>query len=238
MNTERKPVIFIAGDSTAQSYKEEARPQTGWGELLLSALKPEEEILEQHRENCPFEQEKRYESSNLIVDNCAMAGRSSKTFREEGRLEDIKKQLLPGDFLLIQFGHNDASCSKPERYVPLEAFQESIGIYIKAAEASGAIPILVSSIALRPCPENDKGDVAKIGKLLPLYAKEMETMARAKQLAYIDLSKLTRDYCQQVGNTVTKTWYREDNVHLVEAGAREYARILAKELKIWGILPQ
>ena len=72
---------------------------------------------------------------HFIVDNCAMAGRSSKTFLEEGRLEDIKRHLKEGDYLLIQFGHNDASASRAERYImPMEQFWRYAGIpYVRAA---------------------------------------------------------------------------------------------------------
>ena len=94
-----------------------------------------------------------YENRHVIVDNCAMGGRSSKTFREEGRLDDIRKHIKSGDYLVIQFGHNDASASKPERYVPVEEFENSLMEYVDTAKKAGATAVLVSSITLRPCSE-------------------------------------------------------------------------------------
>ncbi|MDO4295941.1 MAG: GDSL-type esterase/lipase family protein [bacterium] len=226
-----KKVLFIAGDSTAQSYAEDAKPQTGWGEWLLAALRPNEEIKAAHRENCPFAQELRYESESLVVDNCAMAGRSSKTFREEGRLEDIQRQLKEGDVLLIQFGHNDASSTKPERYVSLEDFPQSLQYYIEVAKAAKAKAVLLSSIALCPCPENTTGEVGEIGRLLPLYAEEMKKLAENEGVLYIDLGARTRKKCQETAHAEVLTWYKEDHVHLVESGARCYAELLAEALR-------
>ena len=102
-----------------------------------------------------------YETRHIIVDNCAMAGRSSRSFREEGRLEDIKNQMKSGDYLLIQFGHNDAAAEKKERYVPLETFGESLMEYIRVAREKKAYPILISSICLRPCLANEQGEKRK-----------------------------------------------------------------------------
>lgn len=237
MKTKKKPVIYIAGDSTAQSYSESARPQTGWGECLLPFLCEGQEVIEEsHRENCPFEQEKRYESENLIVDNCAMAGRSSRTFREEGRLSDIEAQIQEGDYLLIQFGHNDASASKPERFVSVENFAESLMYYVDAARKVHATPVLISSIALRPCQENTVGDVGEIARLLPLYAREMEKLAERENLCYLNLGAKTQEACKAVGEAVTKLWYKEDNVHLVLEGAQKYAGLLAELIKSEGRL--
>lgn len=239
---ERKPVIYLAGDSTMQSYGAESRPQTGWGEALLEYLEQSPDngpadgsagnaVAAYHRPDCPFEQEMRYESRHLIVDNCAMAGRSSKTFREEGRLDDIRNHLKPGDYLVVQFGHNDASASKPERYVAPEEFEQSLKAYCQAAETAGAVPILVSSIALRPCPENETGEVGEIGKLLPAYGEVMRCMAEKKGLMYVDMGAMTRKLCAQAGERETENWYREDNVHLVAAGARMYAKAFAEKLR-------
>ncbi len=77
--------IFICGDSTAASYKPEQAPQTGWGQALPEIL------------------------PGVRVENRAAAGRSSKSFLAEGRLQKIETELRPGDLLLIQFTHNDCS---------------------------------------------------------------------------------------------------------------------------------
>ena len=248
-----KPVIWLAGDSTMQSYSEEKRPQWGWGEKLLELLedigckeateKQQLQGLEKdmgnvntpgdgmiqiksaHRQDCPFDQEKRYEGPHFIVDNCAMAGRSSKTFREEGRLQDIEGHIQPGDYLLIQFGHNDAGAAKPERYVPLELFKESLAHYVNVALHRGATPILLSSIVLCPGEQTDSGEAGAIKRLLPEYGKVMEAYARELQIPYIDMNKLTGDYIKDMSREQAEELYLPDHVHLVEKGAYAYARL-------------
>lgn len=225
----RKPVIYIAGDSTAQSYSQEARPQFGWGEMFLQAMDDKDLIKTEHRTDSPFEQEMCYENRHLIVDNCAMAGRSTKTFREEGRLADIEAHLKAGDYLLIQFGHNDAGAEKPERYVPIEEFAASLGDYINAAKQKGAIPVLISSICLRMCTQIRESSAYEIAQKLPEYAKVMEQLAEKEDLIYIDMGAMTQKACDQAGEKVTSEWYREDNVHLAVKGAELYAKLLAEE---------
>jgi lysophospholipase L1-like esterase len=227
--TQRKPVIYIAGDSTAQSYSQQARPQFGWGEKLLQMMDNQDVIQSGHRLDCSFEQEMYYENRHLIVDNCAMAGRSSKSFREEGRLDDIQSHLKMGDYLLIQFGHNDAAKDKPERYVPVEEFAASLQIYIHAAKEKGAIPVLISSICLRMCSELEESEAIIIANQLPKYAKVMEQVAKEENLVYIDMGALTKTACEHATKEETAGWYREDNVHLALPGAERYAQLLVDE---------
>lgn len=120
-----KPTLWMAGDSIMQSYAPGDKPVTGWGEVLHTLAQGDAVCRAAHRADCPFPQEMRYELPGLVIDNCAMAGRSSKTFREEGRLDDIAAHIRPGDLLVVSFGHNDANRAKAERYVPADAFGES-----------------------------------------------------------------------------------------------------------------
>ena len=226
-----KPVLYLAGDSTAQSYDSGDRPQAGWGEMLLSCLDPDTAVKTGHREDCPFEQEMQYETRHLIVDNCAAAGRSSKTFLEEGRLEDIKKHLKEGDTLLIQFGHNDAAASKAERFVPAEQFAGVLEAYVRAAKECKAVPVLLSSICLYPCSENEEGEKGAIAASLPRYAEEMRKLAEREHIPYIDLGMVTGNWLKGVSETEAAGCYREDKVHLTAEGARRFAGLAAEELK-------
>ena len=249
--TEKKPVIWMAGDSTMQSYPEEKRPQWGWGEKLLELLETEEnEITISHRENSSFEQQKRYEGRRFIVDNCAMAGRSSKTFREEERLQDIEANIQPGDYLVIQFGHNDAGAGKPERYVPLDNFAESLQKYVDVAVEHGATPILISSIVLCPSKETEEGEAGAISRLLPEYGRAMQEYAGkmqintsgsvgeiadaaeipTKTIPYIDMNGLTRAYIKGMSQEEAEQLYMPDHVHLVEKGALVYAGLVVKDI--------
>lgn len=223
-----KTTIYLAGDSTMQSYSEEQRPQYGWGEFLLQTMEPQAQIRISHREDCPFGQERLYEGAELIVDNCAMAGRSSKTFREEGRLRDIAEHIRPGDYLFIQFGHNDAGKGKPERYVQLQDFKGSLEYYVKAAQEHGAVPVLISSIVLLPCPENEQGEAGEIAAALPLYGAEMREYAAHLNIPYIDMQKLTGECCSSLLEAAA-SFYKSDKVHLLEDGARTYAGLLREQ---------
>ncbi|MEG0215427.1 MAG: GDSL-type esterase/lipase family protein [Hungatella sp.] len=217
----------MAGDSTMQSYGAAARPQMGWGEKLIDFMDADEEhVLITHRADCPFDQEIRYESTHLIIDNCAMAGRSSRSFREEGRLEDIKRHMNEGDWLVIQFGHNDMAVEKPERYVPIALFEESLLQYLSVAADCKATPILISPITLRPCEKVISGELKSIAEALPAYVTVMKQVASKWKLRYIDMWKESTDLCDRLGEK-SKELYLEDDVHLLQKGAEIYAKIAA-----------
>src|SRR5687768_1888483 len=88
--------IFLAGDSTMAAKLPEKRPETGWGEMLG----------------------KHFKDGTVVIENRAMNGRSTKTFISEGRWQAIVSQIKKGDLVFIQFGHNDSSKDKGERYTP------------------------------------------------------------------------------------------------------------------------
>ena len=231
----RKPILWMAGDSTMQSYGEEKRPQWGWGECLLEKLEKKltgyvPDITAYHREDCPFDQEKRYIGHLFELDNCAMAGRSSKTFREEGRLADIEKHIQPGDYLLIQFGHNDAGKGKPERYVPLEEFRASLATYVEVAFSHGAKPVLLSSIVLCPGSETDSGEAFEIKQLLPAYGAKMQKYAEELGIPFIDMNQLTGEFLKKMTGKEAEALYLPDHVHLVLSGAESYAELAAEKL--------
>ncbi len=227
----RKPVLFLAGDSINQTYQEEERPSTGMGERLLEHMDTGNRYEISRRAGCRFSNERRYESRHLIVDNCAMAGRSSKTFLEEGRLEDIKNQIREGDFLLIQFGHNDAAEGKRERYVPVSDFPKYLETYAKTAREKGAVPVLISPVCLCPCEENREGEKGEIAGKLPAYREAMERYAKKEGIPFVDMYRLTEEFCEKAGEAEARKLYRKDLVHLSEFGADQYAGILADHLK-------
>lgn len=229
----RKPVIWMAGDSTMQSYWEEKRPQWGWGEKVLEILEPDMKGCDcgMRREDSPFETQRRYEGKEYIVDNCAMSGRSTKTFREDGRLDDIASHIQPGDYLIIQFGHNDGAKSKAERYVSLQDFKGSLENYVKVATDHQATPILISSIVLCPCEETQSGEAGEISSLLPEYGAVMEEYSRELNIPYIDMNEKCRKFVSTLTKEAAEEMYLADHVHLKEKGASAYACLIAEELK-------
>ncbi|MDD4849306.1 MAG: GDSL-type esterase/lipase family protein [Gemmiger sp.] len=236
------PTLYLAGDSTMQSYPGSSAPQCGWGQQLWQQFAGAALCHTAHRADCPYPQEVQYRLPALTIDNCAMAGRSSRTFREEGRLDDIAAHLRPGDFLVVQFAHNDAYAQKPERYTAPEHFAAALRPYLDAARQKGAQCILVSPIALREfdgsghCPAS-----------FAPYRAAMAALAAAEDIPYLDMGAATAALCQQAGPLRTKNlflWLEpgaypqsnlaqgcQDNAHLQLAGATrfaaEFARLLA-----------
>lgn len=221
--------IWLAGDSTMQTYDLEKRPFFGWGEKLLEGL-GDREVRRYHRENSEFTQECCHEGQNWLIDNCAMAGRSSKTFREEGRLTDIERNISAGDYFIIQFGHNDASIEKPERYVSLGNYEASLFPFINVAKEHDAHVILVSSIPLCVCPELEGTAAQKIGEILPAYAEEMRRIADKYQLDFVDMGAICKDALSTMSDAQRFSLYREDHIHLVENGASLYAKLVGEKL--------
>ena len=88
--------VYLAGDSTCTVKLPERRPETGWGELLQQYFDP----------------------ARVKIDNHAQNGRSTKSFISEGRWQAIIDKLKKGDYVFVQFGHNDESKDKGERYTP------------------------------------------------------------------------------------------------------------------------
>ena len=117
--------IFICGDSTAQTYDPQQTLMVGWGQLLGDHL------------------------PGVTVRNHAKAGRSTKSFLAEGRLQALDGELAPGDLVLIQFAHNDEN-EKPERHTePWTTYTDNLTEFIRFARERGAVPVLLTPICMR-----------------------------------------------------------------------------------------
>ena len=223
-----RPTVYLAADSTVQSYTEAEAPQTGWGQQLWRCLRGANLCRVDTRPGCPFPQERRYHLPDLTIDNCAMAGRSSRSFREEGRLADIEASLRPGDYLVVQFGHNDAYREKAERYVAPEAFGASLQPYLDAARRHGATCIFVSPVAMRIFDENGVCHPS-----FPEYREAMARFARQAGAVWLDLGAATAAAVTATGAEHAKSLYlwhgdKHDDAHLQQAGALRFARAFAR----------
>lgn len=218
MTTKIVKNIYIASDSTAQTYKIGDTPRGGWGQYLQEYL-----------------------PTGLEVINKAIGGRSSRSFIEEGRLDNILEGLKEGDYLLIQFGHNDASSDKPERYVAVEEFGGYINRYIQAALEKKAIPVLLTPVAQRYFDqETQRCDIS-----FPKYRETTLRVAEETDTQVIDLGQKSADYMTKIGVEESKKLFFhidggiypnfpekvEDNTHFQVEGAREIAKIIAGELQ-------
>lgn len=123
-----RPVhVFIAGDSTAAEKRADRRPETGWAEVLQSY----------------------FDADEVRVVNLARNGRSTRTFIEEGRWDALLEEVQPGDFVFIQFGHNDQSESKPDRYTPPDAFRANLTRFVQDVRDREATPVLLTPVVRR-----------------------------------------------------------------------------------------
>lgn len=205
--------IFIASDSTAQDYKADRYPLSGWGSMLRCAVGPEVTVL-----------------------NRAIGGRSTKSFMAEGRLDAIAKDLQPGDTLLIQFGHNDANQAKPERYTPVPDYEANLSRYIAVARAAKAKPVLLTPVTRRAFKDG------RVEPSFPTYSDAARRVAKREHVPLIDLATLSERWIEGVGADASRVYYLhyakgeglpgyteavDDDTHFSELGARRIADLVA-----------
>ena len=231
--------IYLAADSTVQTFQKKDAPQMGWGQKLYESFRDSEKCRNYHPDNTKFDQVTRYEMPWVTIDNRAMAGRSSRSFRDEGRLADIDACIQPGDFMFVQFAHNDANQAKKERYIPVEEYANSLMTYVDVCRRHGAQCVLVTAIAMRNCGDNREGIFTFS---FPEYRHAMMRLAREEHLPLLDLGRRTTDYCRRIGKEASKDIFlwvkpgeypesslregKEDNAHLQERGAAVFASLL------------
>lgn len=213
-----KPTVYIAGDSTVQTYDPYWQPQAGWGQMIP-----------------------RFFSPDISFSNQAIGGRSSKSFLLEGRLDSILRSIRPGDYFLIQFGHNDATVSIPERYASPSDYKMYLRTYIEGARQRGASPILVTPVGRR----DYNPDTGLFNVSFPEYVNAMKELAAEMDVPLVDLSTLSREYYDTIGPEGTLAVFLHvpagiytafpsgsaDNTHFQEYGAIQIARLLSGGIK-------
>lgn len=212
-----KPTVFIAADSTAQTYRESYAPQQGWGYYLHN-----------------------YFTDQVTVANHAIAGRSSKSFYDNGRLQTILDQIKAGDYMLIQFGINDGDSTKSERYAPVcgnadnpanGSFEYYMTFYIKGALEKGATPVLLSpTLSIRGATQPFTVGYRNIDSACKMLAAKYN-------VPYFDFgAAMTNEFNRRDFNTV-RSYYlgsangSNDYTHFTETGANVVAGILANGIK-------
>ncbi len=211
--------ILIAGDSTASTYKGDRYPQTGWGQMLQCGLAPDVRVI-----------------------NHAMGGRSTRTFLSEGRWEDLLADLLPGDTVLIQFGHNDASRNKLQRWAPARTdYRDNLLRFIWDVRTAGGIPVLLTPVARRSFGADGKAQAD-----FATYSAVVRDLAASTHAPLIDLEALSRAWVDRAGPEASKAYYLhykpqdnapafpqgiDDDTHFSELGARQVANLIAGALK-------
>jgi pectinesterase len=215
---EKKPIkIFLAGDSTMSIKEPRAFPETGWG--------------------MPFAY--MWDNSVTVI-NRAKNGRSTKTFISEGLWRSIAEEITPGDYVFIQFGHNDESKEKTERYTTPEEYKSNHLKFINETREKGGIPVLITPVSRR---RFDKEGI--IQQTHELYSKLVREIAAEQKLILFDLDTRSRQLYQQFGQENSKLLFlqlkpgehpnypegKNDNTHFSELGARLIAQIVLDEIK-------
>ena len=234
-----KPTIFVASDSTVQSYEDYDYPKTGWGQTLYEFFGEEVDVRE--AENARYSQCHVYEAENVIVENCAIGGRSSSSFVQEGKLDDLLEDIKQGDYLFIQWGHNDATATRPNRYVAPENFEHWIQFYVDGAKQRGATPVLVTPVARHSYTTDENGKLISFAANFAKYGDVMKKMAAEQDLALIDLTERSIALCNSFGIEGAKALFMifgageypnhasgsNDSTHLSYYGAYKFAQCVA-----------
>ena len=208
--------VFTIGDSTMANKKTEVFPETGWGQVL-----------------------NQFFDDQVEIHNHAVNGRSTKSFIDQGRWKAVLDSLKKGDYVFIQFGHNDEKEYDSTRYtVPFGSYTENLKKFVTESREKGATAILLTSIVRRKFDEN--------GKLIPThgdYPKATRQLASKMDVPLIDLEKLTKGLVQNLGDDKSKELYlwteptkrfpkgRQDDTHLKVKGAQTFAGLATQELK-------
>lgn len=209
--------IFFAGDSTVCDYNASRAPRMGWGQAF-----------------------KHYVKDPVIVRNYAASGRSSKSFIAENRLEKISREIRENDYLIIQFGHNDAKKDEDRFTDPFTTFQSNLKQYIDVAHKKSAHPILCTPVQRR----SFDGD-GQFQETHGDYPEAIRKLAKELAIPLIDLTKETRNLYEQLGAEETKKlflWFEpgeeanypegaRDDTHFSAEGAHEIAKIVLQAIQ-------
>lgn len=208
--------LYLIGDSTMSEKEVEAYPETGWG--------------------MPFQY---YFDGEVAIENHARNGRSTRTFLEEGRWEPILSNLKKGDYVFIQFGHNDEVQSKEQSTTP-EEFQANLAKYVTETRSRGGQPVLLTPIARRHFDED--------GQLIDThhqYSELVREVARKFEVPLIDMDQRSQKLLKALGPEKSVFLYLhldvgqnpnypdgvKDNTHFSELGARMMAELALKGIR-------
>lgn len=201
--------IFYIGDSTVQFNKIHSYPQTGMSQAL-----------------------ERYVADGVTVRHHGRNGRSTKSFLDEGRFVPVQAAMGQGDFLFIQFGHNDEKADPARHTDPYGSYQDNLRFFIREARKAGALPVLITPIARRLFDENGVFRPGSHGE----YPEAVRALGREENVPVADLTAITEAYLAELGDEPSKPLfvYPKDNTHLKPEGAVRMAGFLCRELERFG----
>lgn len=216
----QKTTVYCIGDSTMANKKDpDKNPEHGWAQVLQ-----------------PFFTDK------IVIENKAVNGRSTKSFINEKRWDSVYKKLKKGDYVLIEFGHNDEKIEDSTRYTnPHTAYRYNLIRFVKETREKGAFPVLLTSIARRNF--NEKGVLVPTHGDYPL---ETRLTAQEYKVPLIDMEYYTEKLEQSYGPEKSKELHlhfkagenpyyekdKADDTHLSLKGAKSVAQIFVEQLKL------
>ena len=210
--------VYLIGDSTmADKPDPEHNPERGWGQALPPLA-----------------------ASGVTVRNHAVNGRSTRSFIDQGRWEEVRTRLKAGDYVFIQFGHNDQKSDDSTRYAaPFTAYRRNLERFVLETRAARGKPVLFTSIVRRKF--NAQGVLEDTHGTYPLAVRDV---ARSLDVPMVDLQLLTEELVLKSGVEGSKRLYvhtregefpafpgaRTDDTHLSPYGAREVALLAVQAL--------
>ncbi|MBP6432182.1 MAG: right-handed parallel beta-helix repeat-containing protein [Ferruginibacter sp.] len=214
----KKPTIFLIGDSTCANKPVEGNPERGWGQMFPSYL-----------------------TNDVEVQNHAVNGRSTKNFIKEHRWDTVMSRLNAGDFVLIQFGHNDSKVDDSNRYAPAQTlYKQNLIRFVNDVRSKGATPILLTPVMRRKFDQ--QGKFVDQHADYPSVVKEVAALLKVD---LIDLHKSSQDLIVKEGVENSKRLFlhippnhfknykgkEEDNTHFSEYGAASMASLVCQSIK-------
>lgn len=219
MAAQEKIVLRLMGDSTmADKDLSYENPERGWGQRLKSHV-----------------------DTNVVVANYAQNGRSTKSVQTLGIWDRVKNDLKAGEYLFIQFGHNDSKESDTTRYAAaFGAYQDNIRLFVDHALKVGAKPVLFTPVSRRWF--DDEGNLKK--NCHGDYPAAVTQVAEEYGLPIIDANTITQNWLSQLGDEPSRKYYmwiekgtnpkhpdgKVDNTHTNVAGARQIVNLLLPEI--------
>ena len=214
----RPVTVFLVGDSTMAAKLPEKRPETGWGEML-----------EQH-----------FKDGTVRIENRAANGRSTKTFISEGKWQSIVDGLSKGDYVFIQFGHNDSSKDKGERYTPPEDYRKNLVRFVEEVRARKAHAVLLTPVMRRR--------FGKDGKFYDThgeYPDLVRSVSRGLDVPLIDMHRASETAIIRYGSEESRKLFLQlkpgenvnypngidDNTHFSPLGAKEMAKLVVEGIR-------
>lgn len=210
--------VYLAGDSTIAIKTPDRRPETGWGEMLQQYFDP----------------------AKVKIDDRGQNGRSTRTFIEQGHWQQIVDDLKKGDYVFVQFGHNDSAKDRPDRYTPPEDFKKNLIRFIADVKGKNANIVLMTPVMRR------KFD--KDGKFVDVhgeYPDIFRTVAREQKVPLIDMHRKSEAVIVKYGVEGSKSLFLQlkpgenpnypnggdDNTHFRPAGAEEMAKLAIEGIR-------